>query len=156
MHIVYLSLGTNLGYRRRNIRRAIEKIGEQIGTVVRQSALYETEPWGFKSRHRFMNAAICVETSLSPRELLMVTQDIERQLGRSHKTRKKPDGLPAEGVEYQDRLIDIDILLYDDISVDEPDLQIPHPLMRERDFVMRPLREIAPSEVLYSEDEGEQ
>ncbi|MBR5655886.1 MAG: 2-amino-4-hydroxy-6-hydroxymethyldihydropteridine diphosphokinase [Prevotella sp.] len=145
MHIVYLSLGTNLGYRRRNIRRAIAKIGEQIGAVVRQSALYETEPWGFESSHRFMNAAICVETSLTPRELLTATQDIERQLGRTHKTRKNADGLPAEGTEYQDRLIDIDILLYDDISVDEPDLKIPHPLMCERDFVMRPLREINPT-----------
>ena len=145
MHIVYLSLGTNLGYRRRNIRRAIAKIGEQIGTVVRQSALYETEPWGFETSHRFMNAAICVETLLTPRELLMATQDIERQLGRTHKTRKNADGLPAEGTEYQDRLIDIDILLYDDICVDEPDLKIPHPLMRERDFVMRPLREINPT-----------
>ena len=144
MHTVYLSLGTNLGYRRRNIRRAIEKIGEQIGVVVRQSALYETEAWGFKSSHRFINAAICVETLLSPRELLEATQDIERQVGRSHKTRKKAEGLPAEGTEYQDRLIDIDILLYDEIQVDEPDLQIPHPLMREREFVMQPLREIMP------------
>ena len=144
MHTVYLSLGTNLGYRRRNIRRAIEKIGEQIGAVVRQSALYETEAWGFKSSHRFINAAVCVETMLSPRELLETTQDIERQLGRSHKTRKNAEGLPAEGTEYQDRLIDIDILLYDDIQVNEPDLQIPHPLMREREFVMQPLREIMP------------
>ena len=144
MHTVYLSLGTNLGYRRRNIRRAIEKIGEQIGAVVRQSALYETEAWGFKSSHRFINAAVCVETMLSPRELLETTQDIERQLGRSHKTRKNAIGLPAEGTEYQDRLIDIDILLYDDIQVNEPDLQIPHPLMNEREFVMQPLREIMP------------
>ena len=142
MHIVYLSLGTNLGYRWRNIRRAIEKIGEQIGAVVRQSALYETEAWGYKSSHRFINAAICVETMLSPHDLLAATQDIERQMGRSHKTKKKADGHLAEGTKYQDRLIDIDILLYDDIRVDEPDLQIPHPLMRERDFVMQPLQEI--------------
>ena len=146
MYIVYLSLGTNLGYRRRNIRRAIEKIGEQIGSVVRQSALYDTEAWGYQSPHRFINAAICVETLLSPHDLLAATQDIERQMGRSHKTKKKVDGLPAEGTGYQDRLIDIDILLYDDIRVDEPDLQIPHPLMRERDFVMQPLQEIMPPE----------
>lgn len=146
MHIVYLSLGTNLGYRRRNIRRAIEKIGEQIGAVVRQSALYDTEAWGYQSSHRFINAAICVETLLSPHDLLAATQDIERQMGRRHKTKKKADGLPAEGAGYQDRLIDIDILLYDDIRVDEPDLQIPHPLMRERDFVMQPLQEIMPPE----------
>ena len=146
MHIVYLSLGTNLGYRRRNIRRAIEKIGEQIGVVVRQSALYETEAWGYQSPHRFINAAICVETLLSPHDLLAATQGIERQLGRSHKTKKKADGHPAEGTDYQDRLIDIDILLYDDIRVDDPDLQIPHPLMREREFVMKPLQEIMSEE----------
>ena len=83
---------------------------------------------------------------LSPHDLLAATQDIERQMGRSHKTKKKADGHLAEGTEYQDRLIDIDILLYDDIRVDEPDLQIPHPLMRERDFVMQPLQEIIPPE----------
>ena len=133
MHRVYLSLGTNLGNRKRNIREAIERIGELIGVVVRQSALYETRPWGFSSPNDFINACICVETVLAPRQLLEATQCIEREMGR---TLKSTDG------KYHDRIIDIDILLYDDLCVDEPDLKIPHPLMEERNFVMVPLREI--------------
>lgn len=135
LHTVYLSLGSNLGHRRRNIRQAIGRIGELIGTVERQSALFETEPWGFNSDHPFINAAVCCTTTLTPRQLLQATQQIERELGRTRKS--------AGGV-YYDRLIDIDILLYDDLTVDEPDLQIPHPLMHERSFVMEPLRDILP------------
>lgn len=133
MHIVYLSLGTNLGNRKRNIREAIMKIEEQIGVVERQSALYETKPWGFVSPNDFINACVRVSTSLTPRQLLEETQCIERNLGR---TLKSTNG------EYHDRIIDIDILLYDDLHIDEPDLQIPHPLMNEREFVMIPLKEI--------------
>lgn len=133
MHKVYLGLGTNLGNRKRNIREAIEKIEEQIGNVIRQSALYETKPWGFSSPNDFINACILVETPLAPRQLLETTQHIERQMGR---TGKSING------EYQDRIIDIDILLYDDLHVNQPDLQIPHPLMEQRDFVMTPLKEI--------------
>ena len=133
MHKVYLSLGTNLGNRKRHIREAIEKIGELIGDVVRQSALYETKPWGFSSPNDFINACVMVETALSPRQLLEMTQHIEREMGRMGKS--------VNG-EYHDRIIDIDILLYDDLTVSDPDLVIPHPLMEERDFVMTPLREI--------------
>ena len=143
MSTVYLGLGSNLGERKQQIASAIKYIGEQIGHVVRQSALYETEPWGFSSSNLFLNAVICVETTLSPRQLLRATQKIERQLGRTHKTSHSPLGGEERGFpNYSDRPIDIDILLYDDLRVDEPDLQIPHPLMYERDFVMRPLREI--------------
>ena len=145
LQTIYLSLGTNIGHRRRNISRAIQKIGEQVGAVVRQSALYETEPWGFRTARRFVNAAVCVETELSPHELLLATQAIEQQMGRTHKTRKGTDALPVEGTTYQDRVIDIDILLYDDLTLSDPDLQIPHPLMLERDFVMKPLSEILDS-----------
>lgn len=131
--IAYLSLGTNLGDKRKNIAEAIKNIGELVGDVVRQSALYETEPWGFRSDKRFVNAAVCVDTQLSPRRLLEVTQRIEREMGRT---------LKSDGGEYHDRIIDIDILLYGDLHIDEPDLKIPHPLMHERDFVMTPLNEI--------------
>ncbi len=133
MHQVYLSLGTNLGNRRENIREAIRKIGEQVGVVTRQSALYETKPWGFSTPNEFINACVLVETELVPRQLLEATQRIEKEMGR---TLKSVDGA------YHDRIIDIDILMYDDIQVDEPDLKLPHPLMEERDFVMVPLREI--------------
>ena len=131
--IAYLSLGTNLGDKRKNIVEAIKNIGELVGDVVRQSALYETEPWGFRSDNRFVNAAVCVDTQLSPRRLLEVTQRIEMEMGRT---------LKSAGGEYHDRIIDIDILLYGDLHIDEPDLKIPHPLMHERDFVMTPLNEI--------------
>lgn len=132
-HTVYLALGSNLGDRHGNIAKAIQKIGELIGDVVRQSTLLETEPWGFDSNNRFVNGCVCVKTDLSPRELLQMTQLIEQELGR---TIKSTDG------RYHDRTIDIDILIYDDITVDEPDLKIPHPLMQDRDFVMVPLKEI--------------
>ena len=137
-HQAYLSLGTNLGRRRQNLLRAIRLIGEHVGRVVRQSSFLETEPWGFQSTHRFLNACVCVETTLTPRQLLQTTQQIERRLGRRRKT--------ADGI-YHDRPIDIDILLYDDLHIDEPDLKIPHPLMHQRDFVMIPLREILKEKV---------
>lgn len=133
MHRVYLSLGSNLGNRKRNIREALEKIGELIGDVERQSALYETKPWGYSSPNDFINACVSVLTPLAPRQLLEATQKVEQEMGR---TLKSVNG------EYHDRIIDIDILLYDDLHIDQPDLKIPHPLMKERDFVMIPLREI--------------
>lgn len=132
-HKVYMSLGANLGDRESNIKLAIQQISELIGPVVRQSALLETTPWGFNSANTFINAAVCSQTSLSPREVLKATQDIERALGR---TQKSTDG------QYHDRPIDIDILLYDDLHVNEPDLVIPHPHMNERQFVLQPLSEI--------------
>ena len=138
-HLVYLGLGSNLGDREENIRRAIDLIHERIGEVVRQSSLIETAPWGFESDHPFLNGVILCETVCTPRQVLKTTQKIERELGRRKKS--KVEGQKSK-VEYHDRPIDIDILLYDDLTVDEPDLKIPHPLMQERDFVMIPLREI--------------
>ena len=141
MHQVYLGLGSNLGDREEHIRKAIALIGESIGLVIRQSSLIETEPWGFESANRFLNSVILVETTLTPRQLLKATQKIERQLGRK---KKSTDSSLLTPVSYSDRSIDIDILLYDDLIVDEPDLKIPHPLMEQRDFVMTPLNEIKP------------
>jgi len=126
-------LGSNIGNRKRNMREAVEYMESMVGTVTRQSALYETEPWGFESPNLFINMCVCVETPLAPRQLLEATQEIEKRMGRVGK---------SVNHEYQDRIIDIDILLYDDMTVDEPDLKIPHPLMKERDFVMTPLNEI--------------
>lgn len=133
MSRVYFSLGSNLGDRRLMIETAIYRIEEQVGAVVCRSALHDTAPWGFTSANRFVNAAVGCLTELSPREILGRTQAIERELGRTEK---------SVGGQYHDRAIDIDILLYDDVRIDEPDLKIPHPLMREREFVMVPLREI--------------
>mgnify|MGYP004456792379 FL=1 len=133
MYHVYLSLGTNLGNRKRNIREAIEKIEEQIGVVKRQSTLYETKPWGYSSPNDFINACVLVFTPMAPRQVLEAAQKIEREMGR---TLKSVNG------EYHDRIIDIDILMIDDLVIDEPDFKVPHPLMEERDFVMKPLKEI--------------
>lgn len=134
MATVYLGLGTNLGNKEANLRTAIYKLQERIGKQVSLSSFYETAPWGFESDHSFLNAAIGLETSLSPIEILHITQEIEKELGR---TKKSVNG------SYSDRLIDIDILLYDTLVLQIPELTIPHPLMTERDFVMKPLIEIA-------------
>ena len=162
MHEVYLSLGSNLGDREQQLKQAIRFIDERIGEVVRQSSFIETEPWGFQSDHRFLNAAICCLTDKTPREVLQLTQQIERDLGKTkaHATRRAPHPssiihLPSSifhhpssifhhpsSIIHHDRPIDIDILLYDDWKVSEPDLKIPHPLMHQRDFVMIPLKEI--------------
>lgn len=134
-HIVYLALGSNLGDRYSIMTEAIEKIRNMIGDVIRQSDYHETEPWGFESDNKFLNAAVCVSTSLTPYSLLLATQKIERMMGREEKTKAG---------EYHDRVIDIDILLYDDIRLSTYELTIPHPFMNERDFVMKPLMEIMP------------
>ena len=150
MHEVYLGLGSNLGDRHALMEKAIMVIGERIGKVVRQSSFIETEPWGFESDNRFLNAVVLVATELTPREVLVQTQQIEKDLGKTkeHATERTPHSSlhtppsTISTIHYKDRPIDIDILLYDDVEIDEPDLKIPHPQMQERDFVMIPLREI--------------
>ena len=137
---VYLGLGTNLGDKEQNLRDVVQKIEEQVGKIVSLSAFYVTAPWGFSSDNSFLNAAVCVETKLSPLEVLQETQMIEKELGRTQKSVNRM---------YSDRLIDIDLLLYEDlvlsvISASGVELTLPHPLMTERDFVMKPLAEIAP------------
>ena len=134
-YTVYLGLGPNLGNRKAILNDAIALVNERVGEVVRQSSFLETEPWGFDSPNQFLNACLCVNTELAPRQLLEATQVIEKEMGRAHKTMNR---------KYQDRIIDIDILMIDDLTIDEPDLKVPHPLMEERDFVMIPLKEIMP------------
>lgn len=145
VHTVYLSLGTNLGDKEHNLLSAITEIERRIGPVRAQSAFLSTEPWGFESENTFLNAAVCVETELSPNALLRVTQQIERDMGRTEKS--TINGQPST-VTYHDRIIDIDILLYDDLHINTPKLTIPHPHMYERDFVLIPLREIIPQKEL--------
>ena len=139
-HIVYLGLGSNLGQKRRNVRKAIRMISELIGAVERQSALFVSKPWGFSSSHEFVNAVVRCTTSLSPRELLEAVQHIERQMGKTASSVKGADGRLLEGQTYHDRIIDIDILLYGDRTVDTPSLAIPHPRMGERAFVQDTLK----------------
>ncbi len=135
---VYVGLGSNLGDKERNLRAAVRLIRERVGKVVSLSAFYVTDPWGFSSENSFLNAACCVETTLSPQAILKETQAMERELGR---TGKSADG------NYADRVIDIDLLLYGNRVLHTPELEIPHPLMTERRFVMDPLKEIAPDVV---------
>ena len=144
LHQVYLGLGSNLGDKEENIRKAIDMINEQIGTVVRQSAFFYSEPWGYESENQFVNAAILVETTLTPHQLLKATQRIERLLGKTtaHATERPSDINHQPSALYHDRPIDIDILIFDDLHIDLPQLKIPHPLMQMRDFVLIPLREI--------------
>ena len=154
VHKVFLGLGSNLGDRQAHLTQAISLIAEKIGPVIRQSSFIETEPWGFESENKFLNGVILVETTLTPRQLLKTTQKIERALGRkkhtshlsplnSHLSPLNSHLSPLTPHLYKDRPIDIDILLYDDLTIDEPDLKIPHPLMHQRDFVMQPLDEIS-------------
>lgn len=132
---VYVGLGTNLGNKEENLRTAVYLINRKIGKVISLSSFYETAAWGFVSEHTFLNAAACIETTLSPTDILHFTQEIEREMGRKQKS--------VQGV-YSDRPIDIDILLYDSLTLQTPELTIPHPLMTKRRFVMEPLAEIAP------------
>lgn len=132
-HTAYLSIGSNIGDRQATLTAAIAMLNKQAGNVIRQSQVHETEPWGFSSPNKFLNAVVCLRTSLSPYQLLDAAIDIEKSLGRRGKTTKG---------KYEDRTIDIDILLYDDANIDTDTLKIPHPLMRQREFVMTPLREI--------------
>ena len=133
MPTTYLSLGSNLGDRKQLLHTAINEIAERVGRVEAISSCIETEPVGFDSVHLFLNMAVRVTTELNPYELLKVLKQLERDLGR---TRKSHDGV------HYDRTIDIDILLYDNLEINSEELQIPHPRMWKRDFVMRPLKEI--------------
>lgn len=133
MPTTYLSLGSNLGDRKQLLHTAINEIAERVGRVEAISSCIETEPVGFDSVHLFLNMAVRVTTELNPYELLKVLKQLEQDLGR---TRKSHDGV------HYDRTIDIDILLYDNLEVNSEELQIPHPRMWERDFVIRPLKEI--------------
>ena len=138
MYTYYIGLGSNLGDTRAHLLHAVELMNQRIGQVAALSSFYETEPWGFCSEHRFMNAVCRVVTPLQPLELLEATQQIERQMGRKEKS--------ADGV-YHDRIIDLDLLrCFDErqqeVWLDDARLKLPHPLMEQRDFVMNPLREL--------------
>lgn len=129
----YLGLGSNIGDRQANIIEAIKRLNAVPGIViVGRSSLYETEPIGYKDQGWFINAVIGIKTTLSPGSLLDVCLGIEDEMGRIRRTEKGP------------REIDIDILLYGDLTVDEAGLKIPHPSMHVRRFVLVPLLEIAP------------
>ncbi|MBQ2787234.1 MAG: 2-amino-4-hydroxy-6-hydroxymethyldihydropteridine diphosphokinase [Bacteroidaceae bacterium] len=135
MKRLFLSLGSNLGDKKENLMRTIEKLSSALGTPAAVSSIIETEPWGFTSANSFFNCVAAFDTPLSPTEILHITQETEREMGR---TAKSVNG------EYKDRIIDIDILLYGDETINTENLTIPHPLMHKRLFVLEPLAQIAP------------
>ena len=128
----YVGLGSNLGDREALIRRAAELIGAR-----RLSSLLETEPWGYADQPRFLNAAVALDTALTPRELLDLLLAIEGRLGRTR-----------GGPRFGPRTIDLDLLLYGEDQVDEPGLEVPHPRLHERLFALEPLLELDPALVL--------
>ena len=133
MKTVYLSLGSNVGDREQNITRAITMMSERGIHIIRQSSLFETEPVGLRAQRWFLNCAVQAETDLMPRQLLHKIQHIEHELGRKRTVANGP------------RTIDIDILLLGSSVIHSPELQVPHPGMTERSFVLIPLNEIAPT-----------
>lgn len=131
-HRAYLSLGANLGDPAKTVVHAFVALG-RIGTIVKRSRLYRSQPWGNADQPEFVNAAALLETDRTPHELLHALQSIETALGRKPRERWGP------------RELDLDILTYDDAAIDEPGLHVPHPHMRERAFVLVPLAEIDPA-----------
>jgi 2-amino-4-hydroxy-6-hydroxymethyldihydropteridine diphosphokinase len=133
--LAYVALGSNLGDREATIRAALAELDASPGVAVAAvSTLVETDPVGYLDQPRFVNAAVAVETELGPRELLDRLLAVERDLGRTR-----------EGPRFGPRTIDLDLLLYGDLAVDEPGLVVPHPRLLERLFVLEPLAELAPS-----------
>jgi len=136
MAIVFLSLGSNIGDRDRYLREARDAILTEVGEIIAESSVYESDAVGFEG-NAFFNQVLKVKTMLLPESLLHKIQEIEKKMGRTQKTTIK-NGVPI----YANRVIDIDILLYDDLQIDTEILTIPHPKMYEREFVMKPLNEV--------------
>lgn len=127
---IYLGLGTNLGDRYLNLENAIILINQQVGNVLKQSTIHETKAWGKTNQPDFLNMVIKIDTTLAPQILLKKCLSIENEIGR------------VRAEKWGPRLIDIDILYYNDLIIDDENLKIPHPFINERDFVLKPLKEI--------------
>lgn len=135
----FLGLGSNLGERLSYLKKAVNMLGEQSAiTIIRESGIYESEPWGEERQNNFLNQVIEIETSLLAEELLSQCQAVEAALGRER------------SMHWGPRTIDIDILLYENDQVNSDKLIIPHPYLEQRNFVLIPLREIAPDLILPS------
>jgi 2-amino-4-hydroxy-6-hydroxymethyldihydropteridine diphosphokinase len=131
-HLVYIALGSNIGNRLANLRAALAAMTAAGITIGRESNVYETEPWGYADQPAFLNMVVEAETSLGPGALLDTLKETEKSLGREATFKNGP------------RLIDLDILFYDDLVLDSPPLVIPHPRLHERAFVLVPLADVAP------------
>lgn len=133
MNIVFLGIGTNLGDRESNLRSALKMIEKEVGIITGSSAVYETEPWGFESENHFLNMVVKVDTIFKPAGLLKRIMMAETLLGRLR-----------QGAKYSSRVIDIDILFFNDLVIDRPGLKIPHPGIPDRKFILVPLCDLAP------------
>ena len=133
MSVAYIGIGSNLGERKDNCHRALTLLKQKGIKITKKSSFYETEPWGYKNQPSFLNMVIEAETELGARDLLKTLQQIEKKLGRE------------ENFKWGPRTIDLDILLFDNMTIQENDLMIPHPLMHKREFVLQPLCEISPA-----------
>ena len=131
---IVLGFGSNLGNREEFINTSYKLLEERLGIMIKKSLFIETLAWGFKSENKFLNSVAIFQTDKTPIEALRICNQIEKELGRVR-----------EGNTYQNRTIDIDILFYDDIILNTPELIIPHPLIQKRDFVLTPLTEILPN-----------
>lgn len=128
----YLSIGSNLGDRINYLKKALEKLKQNNIQIIKSSNIIETEPYGYKEQGKFLNMAVEIDSELEPFELMKLISKIESELGRIRTKRWGP------------RVIDIDIIFYNSLIINEPDLKIPHPDMQNRFFVLKPLQEIAP------------
>jgi len=137
MSRLFLLLGGNIGNKSAIFKEAQKKLQEKLGKIVNKSSIYETEPWGFKAKDNFWNQALIIETVLSPKEVLKITKETETELGRIRGEKR-----------YTSRTIDIDILFYGNLIINEPNLEIPHPRMINRRFVLVPLSEIT-SDIIH-------
>ncbi len=137
MHRVYLSAGGNIGNTAVVFRKALLRLNQTAGRVLRVSGMYRTEPWGDTPGGPFLNLVLELETTLSPVHLLQALHQAEREAGRKR----------ISGAGYQPRVLDLDILLYDDLVLHTPELTLPHPLMEQRRFVLQPLNELIPDYV---------
>ena len=135
MAVVYLGIGSNLGDKKNNCLKSLDRLSKRGVTITKKSAFYETKPWGVEEQPDFVNMTIEAETEISPEGLLDLLKGIEKEMGRRDVMRWGP------------RLIDLDILLYDDRTIQSESLIIPHPMLHKRDFVLLPLTEIAPEAV---------
>lgn len=140
-HSVLLLTGSNFRGKEQILQRAAECIAEQVGPIERASQICYSEAWGFTCEEEFANQAILVSTVLAADEVLMKTQAIERELGRDREAESEEKLLTGE--RYASRVVDIDIIFYDDAVVESEKLTLPHPLMHEREFVLRPMLEVA-------------
>jgi len=127
---VFIGIGTNLGNREQNLKTALKEIGK-IAEIKKKSRIHETKPIGYKKQNDFLNMAIEIKTNLLPTDLIIRLHEIEHKMGRIREIKNGP------------RIIDLDILTYGNLKINEPHLKIPHPRMHERDFVLKPLKEIS-------------